>query len=80
VASIATDDPDPAVAFAIGRRTGNAVVRNRIRRRMREILRESALPGYRAYLFGAGASAAGLDAAELRGLLAELVDQLRIES
>ncbi|WP_428122685.1 ribonuclease P protein component [Candidatus Poriferisodalis sp.] len=36
-------DPEldrPRVAFAIGRRQGTAVARNRVRRRLREILRE----------------------------------------
>lgn len=36
-------DP-PRVAFAIGRDVGSAVVRNRIRRRLRELLRQVNLP------------------------------------
>lgn len=41
----------PQVAFAIGRSVGSAVTRNRIRRRLREILRSTPLvPGL--YLFG----------------------------
>ena len=49
-------DPEldrPRVAFAIGRRQGTAVARNRVRRRLREVLREhpSALIGGR-YLIG----------------------------
>lgn len=47
--------PVPRVAFQIGRRTGGAVVRNRIRRRLRAALRElrqrDALPGG-TYLVG----------------------------
>ena len=35
----------PRVAFAIGRRVGGAVVRNRLRRRLRALARGSALPG-----------------------------------
>jgi ribonuclease P protein component len=35
----------PRVAFAIGRRVGGAVVRNRLRRRLRELARRSGLPG-----------------------------------
>ncbi len=43
--SAPTDEP-PRVAFAIGRRVGAAVVRNRVRRRLRSILRELAVePG-----------------------------------
>jgi len=34
----------PRVAFAVGRRVGGAVVRNRLRRRLRELARRSALP------------------------------------
>lgn len=41
----------PQVAFAIGRPVGTAVTRNRIRRRLRELLRRAPLtPGL--YLFG----------------------------
>lgn len=48
--------PDPTcatakVAFAIGRPVGTAVTRNRIRRRLRDLLRRASLvPGL--YLFG----------------------------
>ena len=41
----------PQVAFAIGRPVGTAVTRNRIRRRLRELLRRTPMaPGL--YLFG----------------------------
>jgi ribonuclease P protein component len=41
----------PQVAFAIGRPVGTAVTRNRIRRRLRELLRQTPIaPGL--YLFG----------------------------
>lgn len=57
----------PRVAYAIGRRAGGAVVRNRIRRRLRAITREVGTqlrPG--AYLFGASAAAASLPYGDLR--------------
>jgi ribonuclease P protein component len=38
----ATDDPDFRVAISCGRGIGNAVVRNRWKRRIREIVRRSA--------------------------------------
>lgn len=56
----------PQVAYAIGRRTGGAVMRNRIRRRLRAVVRDLAgelAPG--AYLLGAGPSAAVVPHAEL---------------
>lgn len=60
-------DP-PRVAFTIGRSAGNAVVRNRIRRRLRAGLRELQLgdrlpPG--AYLLSGGAALAPLPWVEL---------------
>jgi len=62
----------PLVGYAVGRRVGNAVVRNRLRRRMRAVLQELAAglpPG--AYLVTAGSGATSLSAAELRGALEE---------
>jgi ribonuclease P protein component len=57
----------PRVAYAIGRKVGDAVERNRLRRRLRAIVRESApelAPG--AYLIGAAPEAAQLSYGELR--------------
>ncbi|MHB1535700.1 MAG: ribonuclease P protein component [Acidimicrobiales bacterium] len=57
----------PRVALAIGRRTGSAVVRNRLRRRLRMLMRESApqlAPG--SYLIGAGPDATSLSYNDLR--------------
>lgn len=62
----------PRVAYAVGRRAGGAVVRNRIRRRLRAVLRELSdelVPG--AYLVGAGAEAASLSYGELRATVSE---------
>jgi ribonuclease P protein component len=60
----------PEVAFAIGRKVGGAVVRNRLRRRLRAILGDLDLaPG--AYLVGvsAGPEAASLSFAQLSALV-----------
>lgn len=67
----------PRVAFTVGRRVGSAVVRNRLRRRLRSIMREAAprlLPG--AYLVGAAPDAARLPYAHLRTLLLEALDNM----
>lgn len=69
-----THRPDagvPRFAFAIGRRVGPAVTRNRLRRRLRALLREAlADPGLTVaggdYLVGAAPGAVGLDHAALR--------------
>jgi ribonuclease P protein component len=68
--------PAARIAYAVGRRTGGAVVRNRIRRRLRAIVREivrDASPGLApgAYLIGAGPQAATLPYDELRRTVIE---------
>jgi ribonuclease P protein component len=64
----------PQVAYAVGRWAGGAVVRNRIRRRLRAILRELGpeLPSG-CYLIGAGPEAATLPYGELRTTVSEAV-------
>ena len=62
----------PCVAFAIGRKVGSAVIRNRLRRRLRDELaglaREGKLPRG-AYLIALAPAAARLDGNALRGHL-----------
>jgi ribonuclease P protein component len=58
----------PAVAFAIGRHVGSAVERNRVRRRLRAILAEVAVPPG-TYLVSASAAAGTLSHQELRRLV-----------
>lgn len=67
-------DGPPRLAFAIGRSVGTAVVRNRIRRRLRALFTELApelRPG--TYLVSAGPAAATLDYGELRRTLCTAV-------
>ena len=64
----------PRVAFALSRRLGTAVMRNRIRRRLRALLREFAsdmAPG--RYLFGARAAAPAVTYRRARAELVELL-------
>jgi ribonuclease P protein component len=67
----------PRVAYAVGRHAGGAVERNRIRRRLRHVVRnhsERLRPGYQ-YLVGAGPEALSAPAAELNDVWVHLVDQ-----
>lgn len=69
----APTDP-PRVAYAIGRKVGGAVVRNRLRRRLRAVVAELdpvLQPG--AYLVGAGVEAASLSFGELQAIMTELL-------
>jgi len=62
----------PCVAFSIGRKVGPAVVRNRLRRRLRDELAGLARDGRLAcgaYLVGLGPTAADLDGPRLRAHL-----------
>lgn len=68
----------PSVAFAVGRPVGGAVLRNRLRRRLRAAVRTAAAdlrPGV-AYLVGASREAADLDFAELSRLVRSLVREV----
>jgi ribonuclease P protein component len=72
----------PRVAYAIGRGVGGAVVRNRVRRRLRAATRVHAselVPG-RAYLVGASPAAATLTYDELSSALSETLRALREDS
>ena len=62
----------PRIAYTIGRRVGSAVVRNRVRRRLRMLIRDAApklRPG--AYLIGVAPAAAVCSYNELRVILSK---------
>lgn len=68
----------PQVAYRVGRPVGGAVVRNRVRRRLREAVRaqrHSLRPGY-AYLVGASPGAASRSTAELTELVGRALRHL----
>lgn len=63
--------PEPRVAYAIGRRVGKAVVRNRVRRRLRAAVGALGELAPGAYLVAAGPEAAGQSYEELREEVAQ---------
>ena len=69
----------PRIAFAIGRSVGTAVVRNRLRRRLREILRGIPLaPG--DYLVGVSPRARDMSYEELGAAMTSVVPSIRSRS
>ena len=65
----------PRVAYAVSRRVGSAVHRNRLRRRLRAVVGAQALaPG--AYLIAAGPGASELPYDELRSIVEKALTAL----
>jgi ribonuclease P protein component len=62
----AGDATQPRVAYAVGRKVGNAVTRNRVRRRLRAAVAETPELRSGAYLVAAGPAAARESYDELR--------------
>ena len=70
-------DAPTRVAYTVGRKVGGAVVRNRVRRRLRAVVREARellRPG--AYLIGAAPEAAPMPYGELRAAACEALNAL----
>ncbi|MGQ0744702.1 MAG: ribonuclease P protein component [Acidimicrobiales bacterium] len=68
----------PRIAFSVSRKVGGAVVRNRIKRRLRAAMAESQTqlqPG--AYLLAAGSEVATMPYSELRRLVTGLISHLQ---
>jgi ribonuclease P protein component len=76
---VGTRGEPPRVAYAVGSRVGGAVVRNRVRRRLRAATRLHAgvLEPGRAYLVGATPAAAAASYGDLAGSLHEALRALR---
>lgn len=68
-------DTTPRVAFAVGRNVGPAVVRNRLRRRLRAVWREADPPGG-DYLIVSSPAAASASHAELALRLSAALERL----
>ena len=69
---------EPRIAYAIGKRVGSAVVRNRVRRRLKAIAvihADIVHPG--SYLIGVGPGAAHCSYEELNGMFMRLFDRLQ---
>ena len=60
------DAPQPRVGYAVGKRVGNAVARNRLRRRLRAAAGETGDLALGAYLISAGPAATALSYEELK--------------
>ena len=72
VTYLPADDGQVSAAYSVGRGTGTAVVRNRVRRRLRAAITElSPAPG--TYLVGAGPGAGDLSYQALRAQLATAI-------
>lgn len=81
MARVQADEQDDRVrvAYSVGRKVGSAVRRNKVRRRLRVVMRVlacsgSLVPG--AYLVSAGPGADQIPFAELTGMVARLVDRI----
>jgi len=70
-------DTTPRVAFSVGRKVGSAVVRNRLRRRLRALWQEATPPGG-DYLIVTAPAAASATHAELRAGLAAALERLAV--
>jgi len=73
VRRVPVSGPGPQVGFAVSRRVGNAVTRNRVRRRLRAALRDERelVRADSAYLVGATPAAANATFADLRRALGD---------
>ncbi len=71
--------PGPRIGFVVSKAVGSAVVRNRVKRRLRHLAREhlDSLPGSCALVIRANPAAAGASSAELRADLARCLQRVQ---
>ena len=73
-------DEPPRVAYAVGRRIGGAVVRNRLRRRLRAIVAEMATTlRSGAYLITAAPPAVDMTFGELRNTVSDVLGLMEVQ-
>lgn len=74
-----TEIPGPRVGLVVSKAVGNAVVRNRVQRRLRHLAREqlASLPGFGALVIRALPAAADADYAELRADLIRCLQRVQ---
>ena len=70
--------PTSRVGFSVGRQVGNAVVRNRVKRRLREVVRQSSLQGGWDMVLIARAPAAQAGFWELQGAVLNLLRRANV--
>jgi ribonuclease P protein component len=78
VRSVANEQPLTRFAFAISKRVGNAVTRNRVKRRLREVLRLSALTEGHDIVIVARPAAAEADFQDLKTELTLLLKRSKL--
>ena|SRR5215203_303232 len=75
---LATDLPESRFGFAVSKRVGGAVVRNRVKRRLREAVRALAPAGGWDVVVIARPAVAGADFWAIRGALAALLRRAQV--
>lgn len=75
---LSNDKEITRLGFAVGRRVGNAVVRNRVKRRLREYLRQRTLPESLDIVVAAKPAAAGATYRQLGQAVDELLGRAEL--